>query len=84
MTTEKKDIKGKRMSGKVVSTSMQDTVVVLVSEYFKHPRYRKYITTHKKYKAHDKGNLTSVGDTVTIKEVKPISKGKHFSVVREK
>lgn len=80
--TEKKEIKRKRLSGKVVSTGMKDTVVVAVSEYFKHPRYKKYITTQKRYKAHDQGNLTSVGEDVIIEETKPISKEKHFRVVR--
>lgn len=84
-TEEKKDTApqtgGKVLRGVVTSTKMQDTVVVEVKRYYKHPKYQKYITENKKYKAHDKGNTKSVGDKVEIKEVRPISKDKHFVVV---
>lgn len=80
---KEKNTKKKRLSGKVVSTSMKDTAVVVVSRYFKHPRYKKYIRTQKRYKAHDKGNLVSLGDEVVIEETLPVSKDKHFKVVRK-
>jgi small subunit ribosomal protein S17 len=72
---------GKFLSGKVVSTKMKDTVVVVVSSYVKHPKYGKYMRYTKRYKAHDKGNVCTEGDLVTIKETKPISKDKHFIVI---
>ncbi|MGM0482328.1 MAG: 30S ribosomal protein S17 [Patescibacteria group bacterium] len=80
---KEKNVKKKRFSGKVVSTAMKDTVVVTVSRYFKHPRYKKYIRTRKRYKVHDKGNLVSLGDEVLIEETSPISKDKHFKIVRK-
>ena len=52
----------KTMSGVVVSDKMKDTVVVLVSRYTKHPKYDKYISINKKFKADDKGNTKKVGD----------------------
>ncbi len=73
---------GKILSGKVVSDKMKDTVVVKVTRYFKHAKYQKFIKEHKKYKAHDAGNTCKIGDLVTIKETRPISKDKHFIVVK--
>ncbi len=80
--TEQKNTKGKVLKGVIVSDKMQDTVVVEVTRYFKHPKYQKFIKLHKKYKAHDKGNTCKIGESVTISEVRPISKDKHFIVVK--
>lgn len=72
---------GKELSGIVTSDKMKDTVVVKVNHFVKHPKYGKFITRSKKYKAHDAGNTKKIGETVTIKECSPISKDKHFKVV---
>ncbi len=82
-TTEQKNTpKTKTLKGEVVSDKMKDTVVVKVTRYFKHAKYQKFIKEHKKYKAHDAGNTCKIGDLVTIKETRPISKDKHFIVVK--
>ena len=73
--------KRKTMSGVVVSTKMKDTVVVKVSRFVKHPKYGKYVSIDKKFKAHDAGNTKQVGDKVSIMECAPISKDKHFKVI---
>ncbi|MBX4200463.1 30S ribosomal protein S17 [Candidatus Parcubacteria bacterium] len=73
---------GKVLSGVVVSDKMKDTVVVLVNRYEKHPKYEKFIKRHKKFKAHDAGNTMKIGDKVDIVETKPISKDKHFIVLK--
>jgi len=72
---------GKKLRGVVVSDKMQDTVVVEVKRYFQHPKYKKYITEKKRYKAHDAGNTKKIGDKVEIQETRPISKDKHFIVL---
>lgn len=72
----------KKLTGTVVSNKMKDTVVVLVQTYEKHPKYEKFIKRHKKFKAHDAGNTVEMGAKVTIEETKPISKDKHFKVVK--
>jgi 30S ribosomal protein S17 len=72
----------KKLTGKVVSTKMKDTIVVLVERYEKHPKYEKYIKSSKKFKAHDAGNTKVMGEKVTIIETKPISKDKHFIVAK--
>lgn len=73
----------KLFTGTVISTKMMNTVVVEIEKKFRHPLYRKVIVKHNKYKAHYEGNDIQVGDVVTIKETKPISKTKHFIVVKD-
>ncbi len=71
----------KTMTGVVTSDKMKDTVVVSVSRFVKHPKYGKFISIDKKFKAHDAGNTKKIGDTVSIEECAPISKDKRFRVV---
>jgi small subunit ribosomal protein S17 len=66
--------------GTVVSDKMDKTVVVQVERVARHPLYGKVIKTHKKYKAHDEDNAAQLGDTVQIRECRPISKDKKFFV----
>jgi small subunit ribosomal protein S17 len=73
----------KMFTGRVVSNKMKDTIVVAVTRFVKHPKLEKYIKRVKKYKAHDAGNTRAIGDTVSIKETKPISKEKHFVVIEK-
>jgi small subunit ribosomal protein S17 len=72
---------GRTLSGVVVSDKMQDTIVVAVTRFVKHPKYRKFIKRMKKYHVHDPGNTKKEGDKVEIRECRPISKTKHFKVL---
>ena len=74
-------INKKKLKGVVVSDKMDKTIVVSVSRYVKHPKYKKYLKISKKFKAHDPENKYKVGERVTIEETRPISKDKHFRVV---
>ena len=74
--------KGKIFSGVVVKSAMKDTVTVAVERFVKHPKYKKYLRHTKKYLVHDAGNTTQIGDKVTIRETRPISKRKSFTLVR--
>ena len=79
-----KEVKGKvkrELAGIVVSDKMKDTVVVAVTRFVKHPKYKKYQKRVKKYHAHDAGNKFKVGEKVRIRETNPISKRKHFVVI---
>lgn len=80
--TDTKELKGRVFKGVVVSTKMKDTVVVAVERYVKHPKYEKYVSIKKRFKADDKGNTCKEGDVVTIRETRPISKDKTFVVVK--
>lgn len=71
----------KTLMGTVVSAKMKDTVTVAVNRYVKHPKYKKYVVHTKKYLAHDPGNTKAVGERVTIRSCRPISKRKRFTVV---
>jgi small subunit ribosomal protein S17 len=71
----------KILKGKIVSTKMKDTVVVEVQRYVKHPKYQKFQSLRKRYKAHDAGNTKQMGEVVEIRECKPISKDKHFVII---
>ena len=69
------------LKGVVTSDKMKDTITVSVPRFTKVPKYNKYITTNKKYKAHDAGNTKRIGETVSIEECAPISKDKRFKVI---
>lgn len=73
---------GKTLSGVVVSDKMKDTIVVNVTRFVKHTKYKKYHKISKKFKAHDAGNTAKIGDKVVIKESRPISKDKNFILVK--
>jgi len=79
MTTEVKH--KKILKGVVVSDKMEKTVVVSVNRFVKNSKYQKYQKTSKRYKAHDENNEKKVGDKVSIEEIKPMSKDKHFKVI---
>ncbi len=68
--------------GTVVSDKMDKTIVVAVVRKFKHPLYKKYVKTTKKFKAHDERNECGIGDYVEITETRPISKDKCWRLVR--
>jgi small subunit ribosomal protein S17 len=72
----------KVLKGIVVSDKMDKTIVVKVSRFVEHKKYGKRIKKTKKYKAHDENNEKKVGDVVEIEETKPISKDKHFKVIK--
>ncbi len=71
----------KTLKGIVVSDKMQKTVTVLVERFVKHPKYGKFFTISKKYKAHDEADTYKEGDKVVIEECRPISKDKTFTVI---
>ncbi len=81
---KKEEVKnnGNILKGVVVSNKMDKTVVVSVSRLIKHPKYGKFYQVTKKYKAHDEKNECKIGDEVEIAETRPISKDKHFKVVK--
>jgi small subunit ribosomal protein S17 len=73
---------GKFFDGVVVKTAMKDTATVSVQRYVKHPKYKKYMKKSVKFLVHNPGNTLKVGEKVTIKETRPISKRKRFIVAQ--
>jgi len=70
----------KILEGKVVSTKMQDTVVVEVVRRTAHPLYKKLIRRRKRYKADNNNFNITVGDIIKMAEIRPMSKDKYFKV----
>ncbi len=68
----------KMLSGTVVQDSMDKTVAVRVERVKRHRLYGKIIKTYKRYQVHDAANDARLGDTVRIRQCRPVSKSKHF------
>ena len=66
--------------GHVVSTKMQKTIVVEVEMRKTHPKYKRVIKLSKKFYAHDEQNSARVGDVVRIRESRPLSKLKRWTL----
>lgn len=76
----KKAVK-RELEGVVVSNKMQKTVVIELKKRVKHPVFKKYYTVRKKYMAHDEKGQCQPGDSVLIRESRPLSKNKRWVVV---
>ena len=76
-TTEKRI---RTVTGKVVSDKMDKTITVLIERRVKHPVYGKYITRSSKLHAHDETNQCSIGDTGIVRESRPLSKSKTWTL----
>lgn len=71
----------KTREGLVVSTSMEKTVVVAVTERVSHARYFKTVQQTKKLYVHDEENDARLGDRVRVMETRPLSKKKRWRLV---
>lgn len=69
------------VTGRVVSSKMDKTIVVMVERKVKHPLYGKYVKRSTKLCAHDEQNKCSEGDVVKIVECRPLSKRKTWRLV---
>lgn len=67
--------------GKVVSNKMDKSIVVLTERRVKHALYGKFVSKSTKIHAHDEDNQCSIGDIVTIRECRPVSKTKSWTLV---
>jgi small subunit ribosomal protein S17 len=73
--------KGRSFQGKVVSNKMEKTLSVLVERKVKHPILGKYLVRSRKYSVHNEIGALNIGDTVAIRECRPVSKTKAWEVV---
>lgn len=69
------------LTGKVVSDKMDKTVTVMIERRVKHPIYGKFVKRSTKLHAHDEQNECQIGDTVTVRECRPLSKSKSWMLV---
>src|SRR5947209_20282407 len=68
--------------GVVTSDKMNKTRRVEIPRLVKHARYGKYIRRRTVCHVHDENNESHQGDTVEIMESRPMSKTKHWRLVR--
>ncbi len=80
--SQKEKTHKREMTGVVISDKMEKTVTVLVTRTVKDALYKKNIRSSKKYKAHDEKNEAHPGDTVRIRECRPLSRDKHYRLVK--
>ena len=71
----------KTRTGKVVSNKMDKTIVVAIEDHVKHPLIGKIVKKTYKLKAHDEKNECGIGDTVKMKETRPLYKDKRWRLV---
>jgi small subunit ribosomal protein S17 len=69
------------LTGRVVSDKMDKSAVVMVERKVRHPLYGKYIRRSTKMHIHDENNECRQGDTVTIRQCRPISKTKSWQLL---
>ena len=69
------------LQGRVTSNSMDKSISVAIERKVKHPLYDKFIKRTTKLHVHDETNQCSVGDVVSIRECRPVSKTKSWTLV---
>lgn len=70
------------ITGRVVSDKMDKTRTVLIERRVRHPLYGKYLRRSTKLHVHDESNESRMGDTVLIKESRPMSRTKNFRLLK--
>ncbi|MGR3806678.1 SSU ribosomal protein S17P [Pasteurella testudinis DSM 23072] len=70
------------VQGRVISDKMDKSFTVAIERMVKHPLYGKFIRRTTKLHVHDESNAANVGDLVEIRECRPISKTKSWTLVR--
>ena len=71
------------LTGVVTSNKADKTITVKIERKVKHPLYGKVVKRASKVHAHDENNSASIGDIVSVKECKPISKTKTWILVSD-
>ena len=71
------------LTGVVTSNKADKTVTVKIERKVKHPLYGKVVKRASKVHAHDENNSASIGDIVSVKECRPISKTKTWILVSD-
>jgi small subunit ribosomal protein S17 len=70
------------LQGRVKSNKMNKSAVVIIKRFVKHPIYGKFIKKTTKLHVHDENNECSIGDLIEIRESRPISKTKSWTLVK--
>lgn len=70
------------LEGVVTSAKSQKTITVSVKRTVKHPKYTKVMRRESSLRVHDEKGEAREGDLVSITASRPISKTKHFRLVK--
>jgi small subunit ribosomal protein S17 len=73
--------KQKTRQGVVVSDRADKTITVRIDISRRHPRYSKIVRTSSTLHAHDERNDAHAGDTVIVRESRPLSRTKRWRLV---
>ena len=71
------------LTGVVTSNKADKTITVKIERKVKHPLYGKVVKRASKVHAHDENNTASIGDIVSVKECRPMSKTKTWILVSD-
>lgn len=74
----------KILSGKVISVGMKKTIIVEIKRQRFFPLYKKIVRRSSRYKVHSEYPEIKIGDIVKIETCRPISKEKHYQLVKNK
>ena len=74
--------KQRERQGLVVSDKMDKTIVVQVTAVKPHAEYKKVVRRTSRLKAHDENNEARIGDTVLVRECRPLSRDKTWRLIR--
>jgi small subunit ribosomal protein S17 len=67
--------------GVVVSDKADKTITVRIDTARRHRRYSKVVRTSQTLHAHDESNDAHIGDTVSVREARPLSRLKRWRLV---
>jgi small subunit ribosomal protein S17 len=73
--------KQKTRQGVVVSNRAQKTITVRINTTRRHRRYEKIVRTSRTLRAHDERGEAGIGDTVIVRESRPLSRTKRWRLV---
>lgn len=79
---EERTTSQRERQGVVVSDKMDKTIVVEVSAVKPHAEYKKVVRRTSRLKAHDENNEARVGDTVVVRECRPLSREKTWRLIK--
>lgn len=70
------------LTGRVTGDKRDKTITVLIERQVRHPLYGKYIRRSSKLHVHDEHNQCKAGDKVSIRQCRPLSKTKAWTLVQ--
>ena len=79
---EQSTTKQRERQGLVVSDKMDKTIVVQVATVQPHAEYKKIVRRTSRLKAHDENNEARIGDTVLVRECRPLSRDKTWRLIK--